>query len=166
MASAMHNGVYTGRHPPSLEEQCVAQLKVWEPHVSLRNVELLSQVADELKLEGFPLRELTGRHLPSISTLFKNQLRIAPTLAGDDFIHIVGTVAQEKTHIYIQQVAAHKNVLTVTVRTVDKNHDVQFRFLTNNAEDASHFIVHFLDKDASTFSHLPAKRTSHPVRFF
>ena len=162
----MHNGLYAGRRPPSLEEQCLAQLKFFETHVSLRNVELLSQVADELKLDDFPLRELTGRHLPSISTLFKNQLRIAPTLAGDDFIHIVGTVAQEKTHIYVQQGAAHKNVLTVTVHTVDRNHDVQFRFLTNNAEDASHFVVHFLDKDASTFSHLPAERTPHPVRFF
>ena len=95
----MHNGMYTCRRPPSLEELCVAQLKIFEPHVSLRNVELLSQVADELKLDDFPLRELTGRHLPSISTLFKNRLRIAPTLAGDDFIHIVGTVAQEKTHL-------------------------------------------------------------------
>ena len=56
----MYNGIYTGRRPPSLEEQCVAQLKVREPHVSLRNVELLSQVADELKLEHFPLQELTG----------------------------------------------------------------------------------------------------------
>ena len=107
----MYNALYTGRRPPSLEEQCIAQLKFFEPHVSLRNVELLSQVADELKLNEFPLRELTGRHLPSISTLFKNQLRITPTLAGDDFIHIVGTVAQEKTHIYVQQGAAHKNVL-------------------------------------------------------
>ena len=97
----MHNVLYTGRRPPSLEEQCLAQLKFFETHVSLRNVELLSQVADELKLDDFPLRELTGRHLPSISTLFKNQLRIAPTLAGDDFIHIVGTVAQEKTHSYV-----------------------------------------------------------------
>ena len=162
----MYTGLYTGRRPPSLEEQCLAQLKFFEPHVSLRNVELLSQVADELKLDDLPLRELTGRHLPSISTEFKNQLRIAPTLAGDDFIHIVGTVAQEKKHIYVQQEAAHKNVLTVTVHTVDRNHDVQFRFLTNNAEDASHFVLQYLDKDASTFSHLPAERTPHPVRFF
>ena len=164
----MYNSLYAGRRPPSLEEQCLAHLKFFETHVSLRNVELLSQVAGEFKLDDFPLRELTGRHLPtrlpSISTLIKNQLRIAPTLAGDDFIHIVGTVAQEETHIYVLQGAAHKNVLTVTVRTVDKNHDVQFRFLTNNAEDAFHFIVHFLDKDASTFSHLPAERTPHPVR--
>ena len=58
----MYNGLYAGRRPPSLEEQCVAQLKVWEPHVSLRNVELLSQVADELKLDDLPLRELTGSH--------------------------------------------------------------------------------------------------------
>ena len=125
------NGLYAGRRPSSLEEhleQCLAQLKVFETHVSLRNVELLSQVVDELKLDDFPLRELTGRHLPSISTLFKNQLRIAPTLAGDDFIHIVGRVAQEKTHIYVQQGAApHKNVLTVTVHTVDKNHDVSYQ---------------------------------------
>ena len=161
----MYNALYTGRRPPSLEEQCLAQLKVFEAHVSLRNVELLSQFADELKLDDFPLRELTGRHLPSIR-IFMNQLRIAPTLAGDDFIHIVGTVAQEKTHIYIQQGAAHKNVLTVTVHTVDKNHEVHFRFLTNNAEDASHFVLHYLDKDASTFPHLPAQRTPHPVRFF
>jgi len=160
----MYNGLYTGRRPPSLEEQCLTQLKFFEPHVSLRNVELLSQVADELKLDDFPLRELTGRHLPSISTLFKNRLRIAPTLAGDDFIHIVGTVAQEKTHIYVQQGAApHNNVLIVTVQTVDRIHDVQFRFLTNNAEDASHFVLQYLDKDASTFSHMPAKRTPHPV---
>jgi len=166
MASAMHNVLYTGRRPPSLEEQCLAQLYFYEPLVSLRNVKLLSQLAADIKMDDFPLRELTGRHLPSISTLFKNQLRIAPTLAGDDFIHIVGTVAQEKTHIYVQQGAAHKNVLTVTVHTVDRNHDVQFRFLTNNAEDASHFVVHFLDKNASTFSHLPAGRTPHPVKIF
>ena len=152
----MYNGLYAGCRPPSLEEQCLAQLIFYEPRVSLRNVELLSQVADELKLDDFPLRALTGRHLPSISTLFKNQLRIAPTLAGDDFIHIVGTVAQENKHIYVQQGAAHKNVLPVTVHTVDRNYDVQFRFLTNNAEDASHFVLHYLDKDASTFSHLPA----------
>ena len=139
----MYNDLYAGRRPPSLEEQCLAQLKFFETHVSLRNVEQLSQI-----------------------TLFKNQLRITPTLAGDDFIHIVGTVAQEETHIYVQQGAAHKNVLTVTVHTVDRNHDVQFRFLTNNAKDASHFVVHFLDKDAATFSHLPAERTPHPVRFF
>ena len=128
----MHNGMYTGRRPASLEELCVAQLKIFEPHVSLRNVKLLSQVADELKLDEFPLRELTGKHRPLIITLL----------------------------------AAHKNVLTVTVHTVDRNHDVQFRFLTNNAEDASHFVVHFLDKDASTFSHLPAERIPHPVKFF
>ena len=162
----MYNGLYAGRRPPSLEEQCLAQLKVFETRVSLRNVKLLSQVADELKLDDLPLRELTGRHLPSISNLFKNQLRIAPTLAGDDFIHIVVTVAQEKTHIYVQHGAAHKNVLTVTAHTVEKNHDVHFKFLTNSAEDASHFVVHYLDKDASTFSHLPAERTPHPVRFF
>jgi hypothetical protein len=54
----MYNGMYTGRRPPSLEEQCIAQLKFFEPHVSLRKVELLSQVADELKLDDFPLREL------------------------------------------------------------------------------------------------------------
>jgi hypothetical protein len=162
----MHNGMYTGRRPPSLEELCVAQLKIFEPHVSLRNVELLSQGADELKLDDFPLRELTGKHLPSISAVFKDKLRIAPSLAVDDFTHIVGTVAREKTHIYVQQGAAHKNVLTVTVHTVDRNHDVQFRFLTNNAEDASHFVVHFLDKNASTFSHLPAWRTPHPVKIF
>ena len=121
----------------------LAQLKFFETHISLRNVEQLSQIADELKLDDFPLRELTGRHLPSISTLFKNQLRITPTLAGDDFIHIVGTVAQEETHIYVQQGAAHKNVLTVTVHTVDKNHDVHFRLLTYSVEDASHFVVHY-----------------------
>ena len=92
----MYTGLYAGRRPPSLEEQCLAQLKFFETHIPLRNVEQLSQIADELKLDDFPLRELTGRHLPSISTLFKNRLRIAPTLAGDDFIHIVGTVAQEK----------------------------------------------------------------------
>ena len=150
----MYNGLYAGRRPPSLEEKCLAQLKFFETHVSLRNVELLSQVADELKLDDFPLRELTGRHLPSISTLFKNQLRIAPTLAGDDFIHIVGTVAQEKK-IYVQQGAAHKNVLTVTVHTVEKNHDVHFEFLTNSAEDAFHFVVHYLDKDTKgTMNHL------------
>ena len=71
----MFKGLYAGRRPPSLEEQCLAQLKFFETHVSLRNVELLSQIADELKLDDFPLRELTGRHLPSISTLFKNQVR-------------------------------------------------------------------------------------------
>ena len=71
-----------------------------------------------------------------MSTVFKNQLRIAPELAGDDFIQIVGTVAQEKTHIYVQQGAAHKKFLTVTVHTVEKNHDVHFKFLTNSAEDA------------------------------
>ena len=159
----MHNVLYTGRRPPSLEEQCLAQLNYYEPLVSLKNVELLSQLAANMKLDEFPLRELTGRHLPSIRTLFKNRLRIAPTLAGDNFIHIVGTVAQEKTHIYVQQGAApHKNVLTVTVQTVDRIHDVQFRFLTNNAEDASHFVLQYLDKDASTFSHLPAERTPHP----
>jgi hypothetical protein len=107
---------------------------------------------------------VTGRHLPSISTLFKNQLRITSTLAENDFTHIAGTVAQEKKHIYIQQGAAHKNVLTVTVHTVEKNHDVHFEFLTNNAGDVSHFVVQYLDKDASTFSHLPAERTPHPVR--
>ena len=100
----MYSGMYASRRPPSLEEQCLAHLKFFETHVSLRNVELLSQVADELKLDDLPLRELTGRHLPSISTLFKNQLRIAPTLAGDDFIHIVGTVAagssRKNTHLH------------------------------------------------------------------
>ncbi len=152
------------RRPLSLEEQCLAQLKIFETHISLRNAEQLSQIADELKLDDFPLRELTSRHLPLISILFKNQLRIAPTLAGDDFIHIVVTVAQEETHIYVQQGAAHKNVLTVTVHTVEKNHDVHFEFLTNSAEVASHFVVHYLDKDASTFSDLPAERTPRPVR--
>ena len=49
----MHNVLYTGRRPPSLEEQCLAQLKFFEPHVSLRNVELLSQVADELKASNW-----------------------------------------------------------------------------------------------------------------
>jgi hypothetical protein len=163
----MYTGLYAGRRPLSLEEQCLAQLKHIEIHISLRNVKLLSQIADELKLDGFPLRELTGRHLPLISTLYKNQLRIASTLAGEDIIYIVGTdrtVAQEETHIYVQQGAAHKNVLTVTVHTVEKNHDVHFEFLTNSAEDASHFVVHYLDKDASTFSNLPAERTLHPVR--
>ena len=65
----MYTCLYAGRRPPSLEEQCLAQLKVFDARVSLRNVELLSQVADKLKLDDFPLRELTGRHLPSISSL-------------------------------------------------------------------------------------------------
>jgi hypothetical protein len=98
-----------------------------------------------------------------MSTIFKNQIRFAPTLLSlldDDFIHIVGTVAGEET----QEGADQKNVLTVTVHTVEKNQDVHFEFLTNSAEDASHFVVHYLDKDASTFSHLPAERTPHPVR--
>ena len=70
----MHNVLYTGRRLPSLEEQCLAQLNYYEPLVSLKNVELLSQLAADMKLDDFPLRELTGRHLPSISTLFKNRL--------------------------------------------------------------------------------------------
>ena len=49
----MYNGLYTGRRPPSLEEQCLAQLKFFEPPVSLRNVELLSQVADEQRAKFF-----------------------------------------------------------------------------------------------------------------
>jgi len=62
-----------GRRAPCLEEQCLGQLKYFEIHISLRNVEQLSQIAVELKLGDSPLRELTG-NLRSMSTLFKNQL--------------------------------------------------------------------------------------------
>ena len=51
----MYNGLYASRRPPSLEEQCLAQLKFVETHISLRNVEQLSQIADELKLDDLPL---------------------------------------------------------------------------------------------------------------
>ncbi len=72
-----------------LEEQCLALPTHFETRISLRKVEVtvepLSKIAVELKLGDSPLRELTG-NLRSMSTIFKNQLRFAPTLLDDNCI--------------------------------------------------------------------------------
>jgi hypothetical protein len=151
------------RQTPSLGEQCLAQLTYFETHSTLENVRKLSEIALECKLGHSLLQDLTG-HLRMLRSFFSNQLQFAPTLPGDDFIHLVGTVDEEPTHIYIQERAGFKNVVTVTVHTVESHHDVDFVFLTNNVHDISYFVVDYLDKTASSFSHLPTERTPQWAR--
>ncbi len=104
-----------------------------------------------------PLQDLTG-HLRFLRQGFIHQFQLAPTLPGDHFIHLVGTVHREQSQIYIQECSVVRNVVTVTVKTVESDHDVEIVSLTNNLLDIGYFVVDFLEKPALSFFHLPAER--------
>lgn len=157
--------VRPSRRNPSLEEQCLVQLRHFETHNTPENVRKLRDIALLCKLgnDRIPLLQDVTGHLHLLGQGFVHQFKLAPTLPGDDFIHLVGTVNGEPTHIYIQE-SSSKNVVIVTVMTVESYHDVDFVFLTNNSLDVGYFVVDYLDKTASSFSHWPDRRTPHPVR--
>jgi hypothetical protein len=136
------------RRIPSLEEQCLVQLSHYETHNTLENVRKLRDIALVCKLGNFqiPLLLNVTCHLHLLTKGFIHQFRLAPTRPGEDFIHFVGTVNHEPTHIYIQE-SSSNNVVTVTVATVESNHDVEFAFLTNNSFDVGYFVVDYLNKN-------------------
>jgi hypothetical protein len=145
-------------------QQCLSRLRFWETHNTLENVRRLHDTAVVSKLSYYQNRLILDviRHLCTVHQVCKHQIKVALTLPDDKFVHLVGTVNGKPTHIYIRETSS-MNGVTVTVATVESNHDVDSVFLTNISLDVGYFVMDYLDKTASSFSHLPAERTQHPV---
>ncbi len=107
-------------------KQCLTQLSYFETHNSLENVRKLRDIALVCTLGNIeiPLLQDVTDNIRLLKLVCMNQLQFAPTLSGEDFIHIVGTVDGEPTHICIQESAGFRYVDTLTVHTVEAHHEV------------------------------------------